>query len=55
MTVATEEDYRKEIHYLVDHIKTLKRIRGVYSYVNRVHEIQNEEKEEAGKTLSPKY
>ncbi len=43
---ATEEDYRREIHIIVDHIKTLKRIRGVYSYVNRVYEIQNEERKE---------
>ena len=52
---ATEEDYRKEIHYLIDHIKTLKRIRGVYSYVNRVYEIQSEKKEGVGENHSPKY
>ncbi len=43
---ANTEDYKKEIHRMVDEIKELPRIIRIYSYVNRVLLIHNEESEE---------
>lgn len=41
-----KKEYIKEIHIMIDNIKSLQRIKRIYSYVNRVYEIENEEKEE---------
>lgn len=41
------DDYKKEIQRMVNEINNLPRIIRIYSYVNRVFMLNNQEKEEA--------
>ncbi|MBD5549518.1 MAG: hypothetical protein HDQ97_19420 [Lachnospiraceae bacterium] len=43
---ANMEDYKKEIHRMVDEIKELPRIIRIYSYIKKVFLIHNQETEE---------
>ncbi len=43
---ANENDYRKEIHVIVDQISSLPRLIRLYSYANRMNQIQKEKIEE---------
>lgn len=40
---ANTEDYKKEIHRMVDEIESLPFIIRIYSYVNRIFLIYNQE------------
>jgi len=40
------DDYKREIHRIVDQIMSLQKIIGIYTFVRRLHIIEIEEKEE---------